>query len=128
MSAVPNPTEQDTIRALFAALDRGDVDGVTTFLHDDVVVVLSNREPIHGVTAYAELFGQVMGMLAGIRHEIHDIWSAAEDAAVWTVTMTTHYSRADGTGVSLPCCAILRFSDRRVSDYRVFMDMTPVFA
>jgi ketosteroid isomerase-like protein len=128
MSTVPNLTERDTIRALFAALDRGDLDGVTTSLCDDVVVVLGNREPIQGVTAYAELFGQVMGMLAGIRHEIHDIWNAAEDAAVWTVRMTTHYARADGNGVSLPCCAILRFGDGRVADYRVFMDMTPVFA
>ena len=128
MSTVPNLTERDTIRALFAALDRGDLDAVTTFLRDVVVVVLSNRDPIHGVTAYAELFGGVMGMLAGIRHEIHDIWNAAEDAAVWTVRMTTHYARTDGVAVSLPCCAILRISGGRVADYRVFMDMTPVFA
>jgi ketosteroid isomerase-like protein len=128
MSTVQNLTEPETIRALFAALDRGDLDGVTSCLRDDVVVVLSNRDPIHGVTAYTELFGQVMGMLAGIRHEIHDIWNAAEDSGVWTVNMTTHYTRTDGNEVSLPCCAILRFSDGGVSDYRVFIDMTPVFA
>jgi ketosteroid isomerase-like protein len=42
--------------------------------------------------------------------------------------MTVHYTRADGHTVSLPCCNVLRFTEGRVSDYRVFMDMAPVFA
>ena len=121
-------SERDAIRALFAATDAGDLERVTSYLHDDVVVALSNREPIHGASAYAELYGQVAGMLSSLRHEIHEIWSAAEDPAVWIVRMTVHYGRADGATVSLPCCNILRFRDGRVSDYRVFMDMTPVFA
>ena len=121
-------SERETIRALFSATDQGDLAGVTSYLHDDVVVFLSNREPIHGAVAYAELYGQVAGMLAGLRHEILDIWSAAEDPSVWIVQMTVHYSRADGPTVSLPCCNVLRFTEGLVSDYRVFMDMTPVFA
>jgi ketosteroid isomerase-like protein len=120
--------EREAIRALFAATDRGDLAGVTSYLHDGVVVFLSNREPIHGADAYAELYGQVAGMLAGLRHEILDIWSAAEDRSVWIVRMTVHYARADGPTVSLPCCNVLRFTEGLVSEYRVFMDMTPVFA
>jgi ketosteroid isomerase-like protein len=120
--------EREAIRALFAATDQGDLARVTSYLQDDVVVVLGNREPIHGAEAYAELYGQVAGMLAGLRHEILDIWSAAEDASVWIVQMTVHYTRADGYTVSLPCCNVLRFTEGLVSDYRVFMDMTPVFA
>jgi ketosteroid isomerase-like protein len=120
--------ELEAIRALFAATDQGELAGVTSYLQDDVVVVLANREPIQGAEAYAELYGQVAGMLAGLRHEILDIWSAAEDPSVWIVRMTVHYTRTDGPTVSLPCCNVLRFTEGRVSDYRVFMDMTPVFA
>jgi ketosteroid isomerase-like protein len=120
--------EREAIGALFAATDEGDLAGVASYLHDDVVVVLGNREPIRGAEAYAELYGQVAGMLAGLRHEILDIWSAAEDPSVWVVRMTVHYTRADGHTVSLPCCNVLRFTEGRVSDYRVFMDMAPVFA
>ena len=120
--------ERETIRALFAATDRGDLAGVTSYLDDKVVVVLGNHEPIRGAAAYAHLYEQVTGTLAGLRHEIHDIWSAAEDGAVWIVRMTVHYTRADGHTLSLPCCNILRFSGGRVADYRVFMDMTPVFS
>jgi ketosteroid isomerase-like protein len=129
MSATPSvASDRDAIRALFAAIDEGDLDRVTSYLHDDVVVVLSNREPIHGAMAFAELHGQVAGMLAGLRHEIHGIWSAAENPDIWTVRMTVHYGRLDGATVSLPCCNILSFRAGRVWDYRVFMDMTPVFA
>ena len=120
--------EREAIGPLFAATDQGDLAGVASYLHDDVVVVLGNREPIRGAEAYAELYGQVAGMLAGLRHEILDIWSAAEEPSVWVVRMTVHYTRADGHTVSLPCCNVLRFTHGLVSDYRVFMDMTPVFA
>lgn len=121
-------SEADAIRAMFAATDRGDLDAVTAYFHDDVVVVLSNREPIHGAREYVALYGEVAGMLAGLRHEIHDIWTANQDGNVWVVRMTVHYTRQDGGIVSLPCCNVLRFADDRISDYQVFMDMTPVFA
>ena len=120
--------EREVIRALFVAMDRGDIRTVSSYLHDDVVVILSNQEPIRGAAAYAELYAQVTGMLAGLRHEIHDVWSAAEDSAVWIVRMTVHYSRSDGKTVSLPCCNVFRFAEALVSEYQVFMDMTPVFA
>jgi ketosteroid isomerase-like protein len=46
----------DAIRAMFAATDRGDLDAVTSYFNDDVVAVLSNREPIHGAAAYLALY------------------------------------------------------------------------
>jgi ketosteroid isomerase-like protein len=129
MSATDHPAgERELIRGLFAALDRGDLGTVSSYLHDDVVVVLSNQEPIRAAAAFAELYEQVAGTLAGLRHEIHDVWSAAEDPAVWVVRMTVHYTRSDGKTVSLPCCNVLRFAKDLVSEYQVFMDMTPVFA
>jgi ketosteroid isomerase-like protein len=120
--------EHEVIRALFGAMDRADIRTVSSYLRDDVVVILSNQEPIRGAGAFAELYEQVAGTLAGLRHELHDVWSAAEDPAIWIVRMTVHYSRLDGTTVSLPCCNVFRFAKDLVSDYQVFMDMTPVFA
>jgi ketosteroid isomerase-like protein len=128
MSATDQLAAERELRALFAALDRGDLRTVSSYLNDDVVVILSNQEPIRGATAFVELYEQVAGTLAGLRHEIHDVWHAAEDPAVWVVRMTVHYTRSDGKTVSLPCCNVLRFAKELVSDYQVFMDMTPVFA
>lgn len=129
MRAVGRPeSERKAIRALFAALDRADVRAVTAHLHDDVVVTLSNQQPIRGATAFAELYAQVTGTLAGVRHEIHEVWNAREDPAVWIARMTVHYTRLDGETVSLPCCNVVRFAGAYVAVYQVFMDMTPVFA
>jgi ketosteroid isomerase-like protein len=120
--------EREVIRALVEALDRADVRAVTAHLHEDVVVTLSNRQPIRGAAAFAELYAQVAGTVVGVRHEIHDIWGAADDPAIWIARMTVHYTRLDGKTVSLPCCNVFRFAGAYVADYQVFMDMTPVLA
>jgi ketosteroid isomerase-like protein len=120
--------KREVIRALFAAMDRADMRTVSSYLHEDVVVILSNQEPIRGADAFAKLYEQVTGTLAALRHELHDVWSAAEAPGVWIVRMTVHYTRSDGKTVSLPCCNVFRFADALVSEYQVFMDMTPVFA
>jgi ketosteroid isomerase-like protein len=119
---------RDVIRALFVALDRADVQTVRSYLHHDVVVTLSNQQPIRGSAAFVELYQQVTGTLAGVRHEIHDVWSACDDPTVWIARMTVHYRRPGGKTVSLPCCNVFRFAGAYVADYQVFMDMTPVFA
>jgi ketosteroid isomerase-like protein len=119
--------ERELIRVLFVALDRGDLGTVSSYLHDDVVVILSNQEPVRGASAFADLYAQVAGTLAGLRHEIHDVWRAAEDPAVRIVRMTVNYTRTDGKIVSLPCCNVFRLAESVVSEYQVFMDMTPVF-
>jgi ketosteroid isomerase-like protein len=128
--STPDPTsgKQELIRALFLALDRGDVQTVSSYLDTDVIVVLTNQKPIHGTAAFAALYKQVAGTLAGFRHEIRDVWSAAEDPEVWITRMTVHYSRLDGQTISLPCCTVFRFADALITEYQVFEDMTPVFA
>jgi ketosteroid isomerase-like protein len=42
--------------------------------------------------------------------------------------MTVHYERLDGQKLSLPCCNLFGTRDGRVHDYRVYMDINPVFA
>jgi ketosteroid isomerase-like protein len=120
--------ERELIRALFLALDRADIQTVSSYLHTDVVVILSNQEPIHGAAAFGALYQQVAGTLAGLRHEIHDVWGATDDPGVWIARMTVHYTRVDGKTVSLPCCNVFRFAGALVAEYQVFIDMTPVFA
>jgi ketosteroid isomerase-like protein len=120
--------ERELIRALFLALDSADIRTVSSYLDTDVVVILSNQEPIHGAAAFGALYQQVAATLAGLRHEIHDVWGAAEDHAVWIARMTVHYTRLDGKTVSLPCCNVFRLAGGLIAEYQVFMDMTPVFA
>jgi ketosteroid isomerase-like protein len=91
-------------------------------------VHLGNQPPIHGVGAFRDLYTQVTGSLGGIRHELHDVWTAAELDGIRIVRMTVHYTRLDGQVVSVPCCNVFRVRDGAISEYDVFVDMSPVFA
>jgi ketosteroid isomerase-like protein len=128
MSKTDTPSRAGMIRAMFAASDGGDIEGLLSFLTDDVVLVFGNADAVHGKAAVAAQASQVTSRLKGVRHEIHDIWQAAEDADVIIARMTVHYSRLDGIVVSLPCCNIFRMSGDLIADYRIYMDVNPVFA
>jgi ketosteroid isomerase-like protein len=116
------------VAAMFTAMDRGDLDTTAGFLHPHVVVSLGNLEPIHGLEAFVAQYAQVTSQLAGIRHEIHDVWTAREDDAITVARMTVHYTRTPGDVVSLPCCNVFRVADGLIADYRVFIDMSPLGA
>ena len=116
------------IRAMFTASDSGNIDGLLNFLTDDVVLVFGNADPVRGKAAVEAQARQVTSRLKGVRHEIHDIWQTGENADVVIARMTVHYSRLDGSIVSLPCCNIFRMSGGLIADYRIYMDVNPVFA
>ena len=42
--------------------------------------------------------------------------------------MQVTYERHDGTRLTLPCLNVFRFREGRIADYRVYMDLNPVFA
>src|SRR4051794_13095028 len=121
-------SQESVIRSLFAAVDRRDGDAVLGFLSDDVVLVFGNNDAMEGKARFAEAQRSFASMIGGLRHEVHDIWHAAEDADVVVARMTVHYTRLNGTGVSVPCCNVFRMSGDLVVDYRVYMDINPVFA
>jgi len=116
------------ISAHFAASDSFDIEEMGSFLADDVVMVFGNHEPLQGRKAVEEYAHQFFPTLKGIRHEIHDMWQAAEDADVFISRMTVHYTKLDGTVVSLPCVNVFRMRDDLIAEDRIHMDITPLFA
>jgi ketosteroid isomerase-like protein len=54
--------------------------------------------------------------------------------SVWTdrneliVELDVHYVRLDGEEVTVPCCNVFELRDGSVSDYRSYIDATPVYA
>ena len=61
----------------------------------------------------------------GLRHTVIDIF---QQENVITVELSIDYTRKDGKVVTLPCANIFRMEGPLVRDYRVFMDVTPIFA
>ena len=112
---------------LFAVTDRGDLEAVVVYLHDDVQVVFGNNDPIRGKDAYKALYRQLTATLRGIRHQIHAVWHTAENTDLVIAAMTVHYTRLDERIVSVPCCNVLQLGDGLIRRYQVYLDIGPVF-
>jgi ketosteroid isomerase-like protein len=121
-------SHQQTITAVLAAIDAGEVAAAARHLCDDVTVLFGNFDPLIGSAAFVQLFGQFTSSLQSVRHEIHHIWSAASDLEVLIATMTVHYTRTDERCVSLPCCNVFRMSGALIAEYHVYMDISPALA
>jgi ketosteroid isomerase-like protein len=52
----------------------------------------------------------------------------SEHAQAIAVAPLHHYTRLDGAELTLPCCNVFRVRDGAVADYRVYMDIAPVYA
>ena len=113
------------IEAVFAAIDSGDIAGATNHFRNDVTVHFANLAPLVGADAFVGLYQRFTDSLRAVRHEIHDIWSAAETPNVLIARMTAHYTKCDESTVSLPCCNIFGMASDRIADYRVYMDISP---
>jgi ketosteroid isomerase-like protein len=124
--AVDAVTRQRVVRAMFDALDGGDIEQMVRYMTDDVVTTFGNLPELNGKVAFHTMFRDVAKSVSGVRHEIHDLWQVEQDADVLVARMTVAYTRYDGSTVSLPCCNVFRMRANLVSHYSVYMDITPV--
>jgi ketosteroid isomerase-like protein len=115
----------DYARDLFAALDAKNVPALAALMTDDVHLRLGNAEPVEGKPAFIAASEAFNASVTAVRHHVLDVWSAG-DALI--VQLDVHYTRLDGQELTLPCCNVFRLRDGLVSDYRVYMDINPVYA
>jgi ketosteroid isomerase-like protein len=86
---------------------------------------LGNQDVVEGKAAFLATSQAFASSINQIRHEIHSLWNV-DDVVI--AEMDVHYERLDGGKLTLPCCNVFRVRDGLVSDYRVYMDIGPVFA
>nr|WP_271209129.1 nuclear transport factor 2 family protein [Rhodococcus wratislaviensis]GLK33587.1 hypothetical protein GCM10017611_04290 [Rhodococcus wratislaviensis] len=119
-------TLAERIRSLFAAVDNRDTAALAELFDDNITFRFGSADPIDGKEAVLSTSEAFLGSLAGIRHEIENLWQVDTDRVV--VTMTVHYDRTDGGKVSLPCVNTFRIRDNHITEYQIYMDVNPVFA
>jgi ketosteroid isomerase-like protein len=113
------------LRAAFAAFDAQDVTTLASFMTDDVQLRLGNAAPIHGKPALVGAVDAFLASIGGVRHEILRVYGSG-DAVI--VEFDVHYTRRDGNVVTLPCCNVFRLRGGLISEYRSYVDATPVYA
>jgi ketosteroid isomerase-like protein len=123
MTEVMSPT--DVVRGVLAALDARDPVAVTAHMADDVSMRLGNADFVQGRADFSAATASFVASIKTIRHEITSLWSV-DDVVI--AEMDVHYERLDGRMVTLPCCNVFRVREGLVSDYRVYIDIGPVYA
>ena len=110
---------------LFADIDSMDPDAFARHLADDVRFVFGNSDPVIGRENVRETWAGFCEAIAGVAHEVLEQWNSGPATIVESIVT---YTRKDASTVSLPVVTIYRGEGELIADYRIFMDVAPLFA
>lgn len=110
---------------LFKDIDSMEPDAFARHLADDVRFTFGNAETVVGRDNVRDVWA---GFCEGIDGVHHDVIEEFGDDAATVVESTVTYTRKDGSTVSLPVVTIYRGEGDLIADYRIFMDVAPLFA
>ncbi|GAA4921359.1 hypothetical protein GCM10023334_024970 [Nonomuraea thailandensis] len=114
------------VRHVFRVVDSFDPDEFVKLLSEDATLVFANAEPAVGREAIAAGLRTFFATIGGLRHRIVRTWEAGGDTIAETEVT---YRRLDGKDVGVPAVSIWRTgSDGLIYDYRIFVDLAPVYA
>ena len=110
---------------LFSDIDSMEPERFTAHLADDVTMRFGNADPIHGRDAVRETWAGFCEAIDGVSHAGGRRWES-EDGTVVEADVT--YTRKDGGTVTVPVVTIYREGDGGIVDYRILIDLAPLFA
>jgi ketosteroid isomerase-like protein len=111
------------IASLYTAVDNLDAESVGAHLTEDVCFRLGNFETLRGRQAVVDANAAFFGTIAGMTHTITEIGS---DGVTVFCTGSVHYTRHDKSELSLPFATVLKLQVGLVSDYRIYVDVSPL--
>ena len=114
-----------SMKELFETIDRMDARGFAEAFTDDGRFRFGNAPTVTGRDGIEKTVADFFAGLQGLRHEILDVWDDG-DSVISEVEVT--YTRKDGSEVQLPAATIGRRRDDLLADYRIYMDVNPLFA
>jgi hypothetical protein len=111
---------------MFADIDRMDADAWAAYLAPDAVMRFGNADRVTGREACRDALAAFYEMIDGLRHDVVEQWNQPGGSIV---EANVTYTRTDGALVTVPVVTIYRTNDDDlIADYRVFIDLAPVFA
>ena len=114
-----------SMKELFEVVDRKDAEGFAALFTTDGRFRFGNSPTVTGREDIASTVGEFFAALESLRHEILDLWEE-DDVAICEVEVV--YRRKDGHEVLLPAATIGRTEGDLLRDYRIYMDVNPLFA
>ncbi|GAA3660278.1 hypothetical protein GCM10022224_024540 [Nonomuraea antimicrobica] len=111
---------------VFQAVDTFEPAEFVRLLAEDARMVFGNAEPLVGHEAITAGLRAFYATIAGLRHRIVRSWQVEADTVAETEVT---YQRLDGKDASVVAVSIWQTGeDGLITDYRIFVDLAPVYA
>jgi ketosteroid isomerase-like protein len=112
------------VQVMCAALDHGDVETFMSYFADDCRFTFANQPVVAGRADVSAAVAGAAGALPGMRHEIVEV---VEQGDTLIAELSISIDSAHQGRVTLPCVSVMRRDGGKIVDYRIHMDLTPVF-
>jgi ketosteroid isomerase-like protein len=110
---------------LFADIDSMEPDRFAAHLSEDVSFRFGNADVVRGRDAVRDVWAGFCETVDGVEHSIVEQFESG-DATIAEADVT--YTKKDGAKVTVPVVTIYRSAGELIDDYRVFIDLAPLFA
>jgi ketosteroid isomerase-like protein len=112
-------------QGLFEDIDSMEPDRFAQHLSPDATMRFGNAPPVRGRDAIRDAWASFCETLDGVHHDIVEQWNVG-DATIVEAGVT--YTRKDQSRVTVPVATIYRAGGELIDDYRIFIDLAPLFA
>ncbi|HYW77686.1 MAG TPA: nuclear transport factor 2 family protein [Gammaproteobacteria bacterium] len=116
---------RDFAESVFSAIDAQNSAEFVALLDPDAVFIFSNAPPVHGSSAIREAADRFFDAITALRHELDKVWHI-NDFIICRLSVT--YTARDGRVLQLPAATIWQVTGDKITDYRVYIDNSPLFA
>jgi ketosteroid isomerase-like protein len=116
---------QKLIHNLFSAIDRKDMEQFLSCIAPDASFRFGSAPAVAGHDAIRAAVGGFFDSIAGLSHELRQTISSGS-ALVCEGDVT--YTRHDGSEITLPFANVFEFADGLVADYKIYIDIGPLYA
>lgn len=114
-----------TATQVLADVDRMDAKAFASHLAEDCLLRYANNDEVVGRDAIEVAIAGFFSTINGISHHIVEQWDV-DDTTI--VQLEATYTRMDDHRVTLPAVTIYHRGNDLIVEYRVFVDLAPVYA
>ena len=110
---------------LFAAIDAKDTKAFLGFLTEDALFRFGSAPAVQGREA---IHAAVEGFFGTIAGSAHVVGKSIRDGATLVCEGEVTYRRHNGTEITLPFTDVLEYDGHLIADYKIYMDINPLYA
>lgn len=120
---ITNPDQW--LQGLFTAIDSKDTDQFLDHLRNDASFRFGSAPGAEGREQIEAAVNTFFDSIQSSQHTVAQLWPA-ENSLVCEGTVT--YVRHDDSTMSLPFANVYKFIDGKISEYRIYIDIAPLYA